>query len=42
MEDKKLPEYETPKVLTYTDEEVFEMLGPAHTGSAPQNTLLGG
>lgn len=33
MEDKKLPEYETPKVLTYTDEEVLEMLGPAHTGS---------
>lgn len=36
MEDKKLPEYETPKVLTYTDEEVLEMLGPAHTGSLPE------
>lgn len=33
MEEKKLPEYEAPKMLTYTDEEVFEMLGPAHTGS---------
>lgn len=31
MEEKKLPEYEAPKMLTYTDEEVFEMLGPAHT-----------
>jgi hypothetical protein len=33
MEEKKLPEYEAPKMLTYTEEEVFEMLGPAHTGS---------
>ncbi|GJQ24335.1 MAG: hypothetical protein HBSAPP01_21250 [Candidatus Brocadia sapporoensis] len=31
MEEKKLPEYEAPKMLTYTDEEIFEMLGPAHT-----------
>ena len=33
MEERKLPEYETPKVTTYSDEEIFEMLGPAHTGS---------
>lgn len=32
MEDKKLPAYETPEVITYTDEEIFEKLGPAHTG----------
>lgn len=33
MEEKKLPEYETPEVTTYTDEEILEMLGPSHTGS---------
>lgn len=31
MEDKKLPDYEVPEVITYTDEEIFETLGPAHT-----------
>lgn len=30
MEDKKLPQYEKPHIQTYTDEQVFEMLGPAH------------
>jgi hypothetical protein len=29
MEDKKMPEYETPEVVTYTDEEILEELGPA-------------
>lgn len=33
MEEKKLLEYETPNVITYTEEEIFEKLGPAHTGS---------
>ena len=33
MEEKKLPAYEAPKVVTYTDEEIFEKLGPIHTGS---------
>ncbi|CAG0937894.1 hypothetical protein BROC_00038 [Candidatus Brocadiaceae bacterium] len=33
MEDKKLPEYKVPEVITYTAEEIFEALGPAHTGS---------
>lgn len=33
MEDAKLPVYEAPEVITYTDEEIFERLGPAHTGS---------
>ncbi|ETX00577.1 MAG: hypothetical protein ETSY2_38770 [Candidatus Entotheonella gemina] len=38
MEDKKqlkdnsLPEYEPPKVITYTDEEILEELGPAQAG----------
>ena len=32
MEEKKLPAYETPKVITYTDEEILEKLGPAQTG----------
>lgn len=32
MEDKKLPAYEAPEVITYTNEEIFEKLGPAHTG----------
>ena len=29
MEDKKLPVYEMPKVITYTDEEILEELGTA-------------
>lgn len=33
MEDAKLPVYEAPEVITYTDEEIFEKLGPAHTGT---------
>lgn len=40
MEDKKLPEYEVPEVITYTNEEIFETLGPAHTGSVPKDSLL--
>ncbi len=40
MEDRKLPEYETPEVITYTDEEIFEKLGPAHTGSLRGNSVF--
>ncbi len=29
MESKKLPEYAAPEVITYTDEEILEELGPA-------------
>ena len=29
MEFKKLPEYEVPQVITYTDEEILEELGEA-------------
>ncbi len=32
MTDIKLPEYEAPQVITYTDEEILEELGPAQTG----------
>ncbi len=41
MEERKLPEYETPKVVTYTDEELLDELGPAQTGS-PLNDNFGG
>jgi hypothetical protein len=39
MEDKKMPEYEAPKVTTYTDEEILEELGPAQAvyGGVPSN-----
>ena len=29
MEEKKLPVYEVPEVITYTDEQILEELGPA-------------
>ena len=29
MEEKKLPEYQEPETITYTDEEILEELGPA-------------
>lgn len=32
MDDKSLPVYEAPKVITYTDDEILEELGPAQTG----------
>ncbi len=32
MEEKKLPAYEAPRVITYTDDEILEELGPAQTG----------
>jgi hypothetical protein len=32
IEEKKLPVYTSPKVVTYTDEELLEELGPAQTG----------
>lgn len=36
-EDKKRPEYQVPQVITYTDEEIIEALGPAQTiyGATP-------
>ena len=32
MEERKLPEYEAPAIITYTDEQILEVLGPAQTG----------
>ena len=32
MEEKRLPAYEAPSVVTYTDAEILEQLGPAQTG----------
>ena len=29
MEDMKLPEYEAPAIITYTDEQILEVLVPA-------------
>ncbi len=29
MEERDLPEYKAPEVITYTDEEILEELGPA-------------
>ena len=31
MVENKLQKYEAPKIETYTDEELLEKLGPAHT-----------
>ena len=42
MEEKKLPVYESPKVVTYTDEELLEELGPAQTGYVNGDSVLGG
>jgi hypothetical protein len=33
MDTKKMPEYEIPQVVTYTDEEILEELGPAFLSS---------
>ena len=30
-EDMKLPVYEAPQIITYTDEQILEELGPAQT-----------
>ncbi|MBM2834832.1 MAG: hypothetical protein HW406_1993 [Candidatus Brocadiaceae bacterium] len=32
MEEKKLPAYEAPRVITYTDDEILEELGSVQTG----------
>ena len=38
MEEKK-PTYEAPKVVTYSEDEIMEMIGPAQT--AGSNTCAG-
>ena len=42
MESKKLPEYVVPEVITYTDEEILEELGPAQTGTPLGDNFGGG
>ena len=39
MEDNRLLAYEAPQVITYTDEEILEELGPAQAiyGKSPGN-----
>jgi len=36
MEEKKLLEYEEPQVITYTQEEILEELGPAQAIYGPK------
>jgi len=40
MEEKKLPEYEMPSIVTYTDEEILEALGPAQTGYVSGDSVM--
>jgi hypothetical protein len=40
MEDKKLPVYEAPEVVTYTDEEILEELGPAQANASCSDDQL--
>lgn len=35
MAGKPLPQYEPPQVITYTDAEILEEMGPAQAGSPP-------
>jgi len=44
MEERTLPRYETPLIITYTNEEILEELGPARTqlsGGGGENYLGG-
>jgi hypothetical protein len=38
--ETKLPEYEAPQVITYTDEQILEELGPAQTNYGNIGTRL--
>ncbi len=36
VEKKDVPEYVSPKIISYTNEEILDQIGPAHGGgSAP-------
>jgi|GEM_PF-503637 len=39
MKNEKKPTYEAPKVITYSEDEITELLGPAQT--AGSNTCSG-
>lgn len=42
MEEKELPKYEPPEVITYTEEEILEELGPAQANLTPvPDSLVG-
>jgi len=34
---KELPAYEVPKVISYTDEEILQLLGPAQANTSGGN-----
>ena len=31
MQDQPLPDYDAPEIITYTEEDILEALGPAQT-----------
>jgi len=37
-----VPKYEAPKMVTYTNEQIFQWLGPAQAGSPGGRDSLGG
>jgi len=37
-----VPRYEAPKMVTYTNEQIFQWLGPAQAGSPGGRDSLGG
>ena len=40
MDVNHLPKYEAPKIDSYTDDELMNILGPAQTGSAGSLVLV--
>ena len=42
MDELKLPEYEAPQVVTYTDEDILEQLGTAQAFNGYLGGLLPG
>jgi hypothetical protein len=40
MEDQALPAYETPTIITYTDEKIPKELGPARAGRNPGDNVF--
>ncbi|MFQ5610869.1 MAG: hypothetical protein ACE5H9_01905 [Anaerolineae bacterium] len=40
--EKKLPEYERPAVITYTEKQILEQLGPAMAGSPGGDSVFPG
>lgn len=40
MQDNQLPIYEAPEIITYTDEDILEELGPAQTNYGDEPSIL--